>query len=370
MARHEARASGRLARAGCRVVVTIGLLGVALGCGLDPDPVIVGTLERDRVELVAEVSEPIVAIHVREGDRVAAGQLVLRFDDERARAQVARARGSVERARARLAELERGPRFERIQQARALLSGAEGTLRTSRRDLERAGEMRERRVTSEQALDQARARYEEALARRDELRARLRELERGTTDEELEQARASVAEARGVLDEARIQLERMSLVAPVEGRIDALPYELGERPPAGGVAAVMLSSRAPYARIYVPEPLRARVATGAAAKVEVDGLEGAFDARIRWVSHEASFTPFYALTERDRGRLVYLAEADLLGERAASLPTGIPVVARIDAAGSERAGTDAVGEENSGGERSGGVSAARPSAGDPSAPDG
>ena len=50
-----------------------------------------GTLERDRMELVAEDQEPIVDIAVHEGDQVKAGQLILQLDDSRYRALLANA---------------------------------------------------------------------------------------------------------------------------------------------------------------------------------------------------------------------------------------------------------------------------------------
>ena len=45
--------------------------------------------------------------------------------------------------------------------------------------------------------------------------------------------------------------------------------------------------------------------------------------RVRWVSADASFTPYFALTEHDRSRLSYLAEIDL--EDARDLPSGLPL---------------------------------------------
>jgi HlyD family secretion protein len=143
--------------------------------------------------------------------------------------------------------------------------------------------------------------------------------------EELDQARAGLAEAQAALDEAKISLERLRVRAPVAGCIDALPYELGERPAPGAVVAVMLAAGAPYARVFVPEPIRARVRPGTAARIWVDGKEESFAGRVRTVSGEASFTPYFALTERDRSRLVYVAEVDLDGPEAAELPTGVPV---------------------------------------------
>ena len=46
---------------------------------------------------------------------------------------------------------------------------------------------------------------------------------------------------------------------------------------------------------------------------------------MRYVSAEASFTPYYALTQKDRSRLSYLAEVTLDDARAARLPAGVPV---------------------------------------------
>jgi HlyD family secretion protein len=90
----------------------------------------VGTLERDRLDLVAEASEPVVERSVDEGAYVEAGSLLVKLDPVRLEAQVAQAASARARAEARLAELVRGPRRERIAETRARLLGAEGRLLT------------------------------------------------------------------------------------------------------------------------------------------------------------------------------------------------------------------------------------------------
>jgi HlyD family secretion protein len=79
--------------------------------------------------------------------------------------------------------------------------------------------------------------------------------------------------------------------------------------------------------VFVPEPLRASVSPGTPMTVRIDGSGRAWQARVRFVSSDAAFTPYYALNERDRSRLSYLAEADLVEEDASALPTGMPVEA-------------------------------------------
>jgi HlyD family secretion protein len=295
------------------------------------DVVAVGTIERDRVELIAEASEPIIDIAVREGQDVSAGDVVLTLDQRRLNAQVQRAEGARDRAMARLAELERGPRSERIEEARADVAGLKGVLDKDRRALERARSLRRQGVVSESGLDAAQAAFDSSQAQYERAVAELDALETGTTLEELDQARAAVAETQAALEGARLTRDRLVVKAPVDGRIDTLPFELGDQPPVGAAVAVMLTKAAPYARVYVPEPIRPGVLVGDTAEISVDGVDRKFDARVRMISSEAAFTPFFALTEKDRGRLTYLAELDLEGDAARDLPTGIPAEARFRA---------------------------------------
>ena len=92
----------------------------------------------------------------------------------------------------------------------------------------------------------------------------------------------------------------------------------------GQAVLVMLSAAQPFARVYVPEHLRVHVRTNMAVDIYVDGLDAAIDGRVRWVASEAAFTPYFALTERDRGHLSYLAKVDLTEQRE-RLPDGVPV---------------------------------------------
>jgi HlyD family secretion protein len=75
----------------------------------------------------------------------------------------------------------------------------------------------------------------------------------------------------------------------------------------------------------VPAEIRPHTVSGAVVSVAVDGFESPFKGRIRFISAEAAFTPYFALTERDRGHFTYLAEIDLLEPEARDLPTGLPV---------------------------------------------
>jgi len=285
---------------------------------------VVGELASDRVELTAESNEPIVSIDVMEGATVVAGQLLLQQDSTRAEARQREAQAAMQQSKARLDELLRGPRSEQVAAARANLEGADKDLAFRQSELMRIKEIHARNLASAEDLDKANAALDAAGANRKLRLAQLDELLTGTTAEELAQAQHAFEQTQARLDAAGVDVLRHEHRAPLDGVVDSRLFEVGERPAAGQPVMVFLGGTQAHARVYVPEHLRVRIAPGMPARVFVDGLAAPLDGQVRWVASEAAFTPYFALTERDRGRLSYVAKIDIT-EQHERLPDGVPV---------------------------------------------
>lgn len=295
------------------------------GCDRAETTYMVGTLERDRVELKVESNEPIIAIHVQDGQQLQPGDPVISQDPARAEAHLAQLTGQRDQAAARLAELKRGPRPESIREARAMLDAARANRINDAANLERTQEVFDRGLSSKGLLDRAEASFKTSLAAENASTEALETLLNGTTIEELDQAEAALDAADAQVQSAQLDLQRTHIMAPVSGVVDKVLFQLGERPQPGTTIAVLLDSARTFARVYVPEHLRARVRPGESIDVSVDGISSPFKGRVRWVSADASFTPYFALTEHDRSRLAFLAEIDI--PDAADLPSGVPLQA-------------------------------------------
>lgn len=300
-------------------------LALLTACAEETPERMVGTLERDRVELTVESNEPIAAIEIEYGQTVSAGDVILRQAPERLRGRLEQARAQRDQAAGRLAELRRGPRQEDIGQARAELAASEANRRNARTNLDREQEVFERGLGQEQELDRRQTLFDDAIAREQANRQALERLLNGTTVEELMQAEAALEAAEAAVALAELDLDRAVMTAPVDGVLDRVWFQLGERPTPGATVAVILDARRTYARIYVPAELRASIGPGDTVRVAVDGINEPLTGTVRWVSSDASFTPYFALTEYDRSRLAYLAEVDL--EDGAGLPSGVPLEA-------------------------------------------
>ncbi len=299
------------------------IAGISLVACEEPVPVTVGLLESDRIEVVAESSEPITAILVTEGQTVSSGEVLLVQDDARVLAREAEARAAIAALEALLAEQIAGPRVEVIEAASANLQAAQVQFDINELELNRLMRLGPN-VATQERIDMARSQRDASQAAINQASARLRELEAGTRLESIEQSRQQIAGARARLDAILIDKRRLSSIAPANAIVDSLPFEIGERPAPGSVVAVLLFGEQPFARVYVPEALRVNVRPGTQATVYVDGIDTPLTGTVRRIANEASFTPYFSLTESDRGRLSYLAEIILETQRE-RLPDGVPV---------------------------------------------
>jgi len=263
----------------CGGAVGAALLSTLLGLGCgerDRDLVLVGTVERTLVEVAAPVAETIDELPVQRGQHVEAGAVLARLDPLLADADLASAQAELARAQAAHTVAEH--------------------------DHRRALELHRSDVASEQQLERARLALDETEAAWRAAAARL----------------------------AAAQKRRADLVlrAPSAGVVDQIPFDPGERVPAGAVLAVLLADGAPWVRVWIPERAVARVRPGDPATVEIDGIPRSLPARVLEISREPAYTPHYALTERERVNLVYESRVEIV-DAPAELRPGVPAEVRI-----------------------------------------
>ncbi|OGT59714.1 MAG: hypothetical protein A3E01_04435 [Gammaproteobacteria bacterium RIFCSPHIGHO2_12_FULL_63_22] len=312
-----------------RQLTSIAVLVLLTACGKPESNDLLGTLEWDRISVPAEASEPVLSIAVVEGAQVKAGDLLLTLDGRRMDTRIAQAEAAVAQQQARVSELMNGARIEQRDAFRAALASAQASQVEATRQYTRQSELAAKQLVARSTLDAARATRDRATAQVAAAQAQLRELTVGTRLEQVEQAEAALRGAQSAVDELTLSRARLELHAPRAGRVDALPFKAGDQPPLGASLASLLVGDAPYARVFIPASERANVREGQAFLVRVQGIDRDLHAKLRSVSRDPAFTPYYALTGDDASRLVYRAELVLTDAEARTLPAGLPVQARI-----------------------------------------
>jgi HlyD family secretion protein len=298
------------------------------GCADREEPAL-GTLEWDRISVPAPAAETIVAIQVREGQRVRAGTSLLQLEQTRTAAQLQALQAQSQQAGEALRELRNGPRVEDIAQAQANLAAARAEAADASAYYTRLQPLGRQQLIAAADVDRARAAAGNAQGVVRAAEQALLALQHGTRVEQVAQGEAALQAAQAQAAVQVVTFNKLDLLAPRDGLIDALPYKMGDQAPVGAPLVVMLVGDRPYARVYLPQALRLRVKVGQAARVQLQGREGTLVGRVRSIRSDPGFTPYYALSGADAARLSWLAEIELNADndaaRMATLPAGIPL---------------------------------------------
>ena len=311
--------------------IAIVTLSILYGCdktsqfAFNAQPQALGTLEWDRLNGRAVASEVITDIYVNEGDLVIQGQALLKLDDSLQLAHVKKLEAIVEQSRWFLRQLESGYRLQEIASAKAELEARVLERQNREKNFLRQKNLRQQNLNSQRNLDDAKQRFDTALAQEEIALQKLKEFQSGYRVEEVEQARASLNSQQAELEYQQQLLSRYTVIASRAGKVDSLPYKLGDKPPINSVLTTVLAGDRPWARVYLPQAWLSKVSKDNKVIVNVDGLAEDINGRVRFISAVPTFTPYYALSEQDRSRLMYVTEVELLGDKAKTLPLGVPV---------------------------------------------
>jgi HlyD family secretion protein len=181
-----------------------------------------------KIEVASKVNGRVAWVGVDKGDKVQAGQVLVRLEDDEYRAQVTQQQGQIANLRARLAELQNGSRPEEVAKARADVDQAKADLANSKVTLNRTQQLVESGVLSKQALDDSQAKYDGDVAKVNSLQRTLDLSVLGPRKEQIEQVTGQILQARGALDYAETQQSNTTIKAPITGTILDRNVERGE----------------------------------------------------------------------------------------------------------------------------------------------
>ncbi len=293
-----------------------------------------GTVEATEADLGFQMAGRIVAVTVREGDPVTAGQVLARLDAAELDARKAAAESQLQAARAVLAEMEAGGRPEEVAQGRSAVRSAAQKLEDARRDLVRARNLYEGGAISREALDKANTAAELADASLDQAREQLQVLQTGPRKERVEAQRASVAAAEAQVRQVEALVDNAVIRAPFDGIVTIRHREAGEVVQPGLPVVTVMNPADRWVRIYIPEDRIGAVHLGQSARITSDTFQDRdYSGRVSFIADRAEFTPRNVQTKEERVKLVYAVHVQIAGDPGLELKPGVPAdVALLDAA--------------------------------------
>lgn len=317
-----------------------------------------GTVETREIEIGSKLGGRVTEVPVEEGQSVAAGTVLVRFECDQLKAQRMQAEAALEQAQADLEkrlrgnrpeeiaeaeataraeraaweEAQNGPRTQEIDQAKADYAAAQADALNAQSFFQRMARLVKQDIVSRQQFDDARDRRDAAAQRAESARQHLALLEAGTRVEDLhaaearydqaeaagvlarrgyrkediQAARGRVLQAQGQVNELDAQLREATLTAPADAVMETVSLRPGDLVPAGRIVMTMLEASQLWVKVYVPETDLAHVHLGQRATVRVDSYAGrAFTGSVEQIASEAEFLPRNVQTKSDREHEVF-----------------------------------------------------------------
>ncbi|UCD29942.1 MAG: efflux RND transporter periplasmic adaptor subunit [Planctomycetota bacterium] len=226
------------------------------------------TARADRyARLSAQVAGEIVEIvnNLKIGDKVKKGQPLIHIDTKEYEHILARAKSTLEAIKAQKAQLD-----VEEQNLNRLISIAKNEMAIAEREYERVKNLHSRDMAPRREYDLAHLAFERT-------RRELQSLEnsKALLPEKRAQLAANIINSQAEVKLAQLNLNRCTIAAPFNGKVNNLHVEVGEHVSMGRELLTILDPGIIEVPIELPASVRPRVKVGTKCMLTVDSIEGA-----------------------------------------------------------------------------------------------
>ena len=301
-----------------------------------------GRIEATEVDVAAKLGGRVQSIVVKEGEFVKAGQPLahMQIDTLEASHDEAKARHQQAVAAVANAEAQVAVRESDRQAALALVAQRQSELDAAQRRLARSQTLVREGASSDQEVDDDRARERSLQAAVVASRAQAEAAQAAITAArtQVASARAAVTAAQATVARIKADIDDSALVAPRSGRVQYRIAQPGEVIGGGGKVLNLVDLSDVYMTFFLPEAVAGKLALGSEVRIVLDAApQLVIPAKVSFVASTAQFTPKTVETASERQKMMFRVKAqiapELLQKHVQLVKTGLPGMAwlKLDA---------------------------------------
>lgn len=297
-----------------------------------------GRIEATEINVAAKLGGRVQDLLVDEGELVQAGQVLghmqvqtLEAQRDEARARAQQAVTGIDTAVAQVAM-----RASDRQAAQAVVAQRMSEFDAAQLRLQRSQILAREGASSEQELDDDRARVRSVQAAVDAARAQVAAASAAVAAAETQvtAARSAVLAANATVVRIQADMDDSALTAPRAGRVQYRIAQPGEVVAAGGKVLSLVDLSDVYMTFFVPEASAGRLGLGSEVHLVLDAApQYVIPSKISFVASTAQFTPKTVETASERQKLMFRVKAQidpaLLQKHLQQVKTGVPGMAWI-----------------------------------------
>jgi HlyD family secretion protein len=309
----------------CAITALAFLIVVLAACSEPPSNVFQGYVEGEYVNVASSLGGTLQTLSVTRGQQVQEGAPLFALENDYEQAGVAEAQHGLQRAKDRLADLEKGLRPSEIATIEARLRQAKAAANLARIEYDRRVKLISEHTISQEELDQSKNDYVQSSHRVREIAEELKTARLGGRSDAILVAEAEVNQAQAKLDQAQWSLQQKTRTAPGSALVFDTLYRVGEWVAAGQPVVSLLPPQNIEVRFFVPEGVVGTLKIGQEAQVSYDGTPEPVRTTITYIAPTSEYTPPVIYSSQSRAKLVFMIRSKPALDDAPRLHPGQPV---------------------------------------------
>jgi len=254
-----------------------------------------GEVDTKTVDLSSKITGRVKAIHVKKGEMIEAGQLLITLDTPDISAKVSQSDAALDLALAQEEKVNNGARSEQRNMALSSLRQAQAGMELAQKTYNRMNKLHAEGVIATQKLDEATAQYKSASRSVDAAKSNYQMLMRGERVEDKMSAVANVNRAKGAVSEVNSYLSENQIKSPISGQITDISVEEGELVGAGYPIITVVSVDDNWVVFNLREDLIAKIRIGSEFDVKIPAIgKKPVRVRVNYISALGNFATWRA----------------------------------------------------------------------------
>ena len=272
------------------LILLVGLIAFGLWKSYQPKLIeLQGRVEAETIHVSTKVPSRIEEIYVHDGEKVQAGQVLVRFSSPEVEAKKQQALATLQSAQALLSTTERGSQQENIDSLYANWQSLKAQQQLAQTTFQRGQNLFKEGVISRQRRDEMQAAAISSAQMTEASYQQYARAKRGSTPQQQSSAEAQVKIAQAAVDEANALEAETQLVAPSTGTVSKIYGKVSELVAMGVPVVSLLQDDSLWISLNVREDQYAQVYQAKSLTGFIPALNQSAEFKIEHIEAEGEF---------------------------------------------------------------------------------
>lgn len=272
------------------LILLVGLIAFGLWKSYQPKLIeLQGRVEAETIHVSTKVPSRIEEIYVHDGEKVQAGQALVRFSSPEVEAKKQQALATLQSAQALLSTTERGSQQENIDSLYANWQSLKAQQQLAQTTYQRGQNLFKEGVISRQRRDEMQAAAISSAQMTEASYQQYARAKRGSTPQQQSSAEAQVKIAQAAVDEANALEAETHLVAPSTGTVSKIYGKVSELVAMGVPVVSLLQDDSLWVSLNVREDQYAQVYQAQSLTGFIPALNQSAEFKIEHIEAEGEF---------------------------------------------------------------------------------